>query len=53
MHRDFEVALGMVASGNVRLDRFTGHQFPLDRIQQACEAALSRDGGLLKALVVC
>jgi threonine dehydrogenase-like Zn-dependent dehydrogenase len=53
MHRDFEVSLGLVASGRVRLEHFTQHRFPLERIQDACEAALGKHDGLLKALVVC
>jgi len=53
MHRDFEVSLGLVASGRVRLELFTQHRFPLERIQDACEAALGKHDRLLKALVVC
>jgi 2-desacetyl-2-hydroxyethyl bacteriochlorophyllide A dehydrogenase len=53
MHRDFEVSLGLVASGRVRLEQFTQHRFPLERIQDACEAALGKHDRLLKALVVC
>jgi 2-desacetyl-2-hydroxyethyl bacteriochlorophyllide A dehydrogenase len=53
MRRDFEVALGMVASGRVQLDRFTRHRFPLERIQEACLVALTKNDGLLKALVAC
>ncbi len=53
MQRDFEVALGLVASGRVRLGDFTKHRFPLDRIQDACQAAVSKDDNLLKALIVC
>jgi threonine dehydrogenase-like Zn-dependent dehydrogenase len=53
LQRDFEVALGLVASGRVQLDRFTWHRFPLDRIQDACQAALTKDNELLKALVAC
>ena len=53
MQRDFEVAVGLVASGRVQLDPFMGYRFPLEKIQDACQAALSKDGGLLKAMVVC
>jgi 2-desacetyl-2-hydroxyethyl bacteriochlorophyllide A dehydrogenase len=53
MRRDFEVSLSLVASGRVQLDRFTGHQFQLDRIQEACEAAAVKEDRLLKALVAC
>jgi 2-desacetyl-2-hydroxyethyl bacteriochlorophyllide A dehydrogenase len=53
MHRDFEVSLGLVASGRVQLELFTHHLFPLERIQDACEAALGKHDRLLKALVVC
>jgi 2-desacetyl-2-hydroxyethyl bacteriochlorophyllide A dehydrogenase len=53
MRRDFETSLGLVASGHVELDRFTRHRFPLERIQQACEAASTKELALLKALVAC
>jgi threonine dehydrogenase-like Zn-dependent dehydrogenase len=53
MHRDFEVALGLVGSGRVQVDRFTNHRFPLARIQDACEAALTKNDELLKALIAC
>jgi 2-desacetyl-2-hydroxyethyl bacteriochlorophyllide A dehydrogenase len=53
MRRDFEVSLGLVASGRVRLEPFTHHRFPLERIKDACEAALGKHDRLLKALVVC
>ena len=53
MQRDFEVALSLVASGRVRLGDFTGHRFPLDRIQEACQAAVSKNDDLLKALILC
>jgi threonine dehydrogenase-like Zn-dependent dehydrogenase len=53
MQRDFEVSLGLVASGRVRLEPFTQHHFPLERIQDACQAALTKNDRLLKALVTC
>jgi 2-desacetyl-2-hydroxyethyl bacteriochlorophyllide A dehydrogenase len=53
MHRDFEVALRLVASGRVQLERLTSHHFPLARIQDACEAALTKHDGLLKAVIAC
>jgi 2-desacetyl-2-hydroxyethyl bacteriochlorophyllide A dehydrogenase len=53
MRRDFEVSLGLVERGRVQLDRLTRHRFPLDRIQDACEAASTKQDGLLKALVAC
>ena len=52
-NRVLEVSLGLVASGRVRLEPFTQHRFPLERIQEACEAALGKHDRLLKALVVC
>jgi threonine dehydrogenase-like Zn-dependent dehydrogenase len=42
-----------VASGRVQLEQFTRHRFPLERIQDACEAALGKHDRLLKALVEC
>jgi threonine dehydrogenase-like Zn-dependent dehydrogenase len=42
-----------VASGRVQLEQFTQHRFPLERIQDACEAALGKHDRLLKALVEC
>jgi threonine dehydrogenase-like Zn-dependent dehydrogenase len=53
MQRDFEVSLGLVASGRVRLEPFTQQHFPLERIQDACQAALIKNDRLLKALVAC
>jgi (R,R)-butanediol dehydrogenase/meso-butanediol dehydrogenase/diacetyl reductase len=53
MRRDFEVALGLAASGRVRLEGFTSHRFPLERIQEACEAAVRKDNALVKALIAC
>jgi (R,R)-butanediol dehydrogenase/meso-butanediol dehydrogenase/diacetyl reductase len=53
MRRDFEVSLGLVASGRVQLDPFVQHHFPLERIQDACQAASTKEAGLLKALVAC
>ncbi len=53
LRRDFEVALALMASGAVNLDRFVDRQFPLTNIADAFQAALHKRDGLVKALVTC
>jgi 2-desacetyl-2-hydroxyethyl bacteriochlorophyllide A dehydrogenase len=53
MHRDFEVALSLLATGAVNLDRFVDRKFPLTSIDDAFQAALHKRDGLVKALVTC
>jgi L-iditol 2-dehydrogenase len=53
LHRDFEVALALTASGTINLDRFVDRQFPLTNIDDAFQAAMQKRDGLVKALVTC
>ncbi len=51
-HHDFEIAIGLMASGRVPLKQIVTHRFPLDRIQEALDTAYNKKTGAIKVQVV-
>ncbi len=49
---EYQIALGLLASGRVRAEPLLTHRFPLDRIGDAFAAADKRASGAIKVLVL-
>lgn len=47
----FEEALKLIASGKVSMDKIVTHTFPLERIVEAMEKMLDKDGNALKVVI--
>ena len=45
---DFQTALDLIADGEIDVEPFTRHRFPIERVQDAFELAHSREDGALK-----
>ncbi len=49
--KDFPIALDMVVSGKVKVDKFITHRFPLDKITTAFEMLHSYSDGVVKTIL--